>query len=250
VSSETSGNFKDTLLARLNTLHQYEAAAVRKAISGLGTDEAALIEVLATKSNNEIKLIKEEYKKSFGKNLEDDISGDTSGDFKRLLISLVQGNRDESAPTSLANAATDAQALYKAGEGKIGTDESKFNEILATRSFPQLALIYDEYKKISKKTLVQAIDSEFSGWVKDGLIAVVKAAVSRPEYFAERLYLSMKGAGTDDRTLIRVVVSRVEVDIVEIKEAFQKKYGKSLAKFIDEDTSGDYKKLLIKLVGQ
>ena len=34
---------------------------------------------------------------------------------------------------------------------------------------------------------------------------------SRPAYFAERLYHSMKGAGTDDETLIRVVVSRSEV---------------------------------------
>ena len=34
---------------------------------------------------------------------------------------------------------------------------------------------------------------------------------SRPAYFAERLYHSMKGAGTDDETLIRVIVSRSEV---------------------------------------
>ncbi len=33
----------------------------------------------------------------------------------------------------------------------------------------------------------------------------------RPMYFAERLYKSMKGLGTDDSTLIRVIVSRAEV---------------------------------------
>lgn len=34
---------------------------------------------------------------------------------------------------------------------------------------------------------------------------------NRPGYFAEKLYKSMIGAGTDDDTLVRVVVSRSEV---------------------------------------
>jgi len=32
-------------------------------------------------------------------------------------------------------------------------------------------------------------------------------------FFAERLYNSMKGAGTDDSTLIRLIVTRSEVSI-------------------------------------
>ena len=34
---------------------------------------------------------------------------------------------------------------------------------------------------------------------------------SKPAYFAEKLYKSMKGAGTDDDTLIRIIMSRAEV---------------------------------------
>lgn len=39
----------------------------------------------------------------------------------------------------------------------------------------------------------------------------------------------MKGLGTNDRQLIRLVVSRCEVDMVEIKREYQAKYGESLA---------------------
>jgi len=70
----------------------------------------------------------------------------------------------------------------------------------------------------------------------------------RPEYFADRLYKSMKGAGTDDSTLIRVMVSRCEVDMVQIMQAFQRKYGKSLVQFIKDDCSGDYERILVALI--
>ena len=40
---------------------------------------------------------------------------------------------------------------------------------------------------------------------------LVRCVHSRPMYFAEKLYKSMKGLGTDDDTLIRIVVSRCEV---------------------------------------
>ena len=42
---------------------------------------------------------------------------------------------------------------------------------------------------------------------------LVLCARGRPGFFAERLYKSMKGLGTDDSTLIRIVVSRSEVSL-------------------------------------
>lgn len=43
------------------------------------------------------------------------------------------------------------------------------------------------------------------------LSLAVQCALNRPAFFAERLYYSMKGAGTDDSTLVRIVVTRSEV---------------------------------------
>ncbi|NXP77679.1 ANXA7 protein, partial [Ramphastos sulfuratus] len=77
----------------------------------------------------------------------------------------------------------------------------------------------------------------------------VKCALNRPAFFAERLYYAMKGAGTDDSTLIRIIVTRSEIDLVQIKEMFTQMYQKTLAAMISSDTSGDYRRLLLAIVG-
>ena len=64
------------------------------------------------------------------------------------------------------------QALYKAGEKKIGTDESVFNQIIALQSFEQLQQVFWEYSKLSNRSIEQAISSEFSGDIQAGLLTI------------------------------------------------------------------------------
>ena len=67
-----------------------------------------------------------------------------------IIPYLSQGAREEGA-VDMAKATREAQELYQAGEKKWGTDESKFNQILAVRSFPQLRATFDEYVKVRDK---------------------------------------------------------------------------------------------------
>jgi hypothetical protein len=78
----------------------------------------------------------------------------------------------------------------------------------------------------------------------------------------------MKGIGTKDDSLIRCVLSRVEVDMVQIKQHFEATYKQPLGKmivvclrlvpmhvschvsFFQDDLSGDYKRLVLALVGE
>uniref|UniRef100_A0A674MP35 Annexin n=1 Tax=Takifugu rubripes TaxID=31033 RepID=A0A674MP35_TAKRU len=247
--SELSGDFRKLVMALLKTPAEFDAYELNSSIKGAGTDEACLIEILSSRSNAEIKEINRIYKQEYKKTLEDAIKGDTSGHFRRLLISLAQGNRDERENVDIALAKQDAQALYAAGENKLGTDESKFNAILCARSKPHLRAVFQEYQSMCGRDVEKSIGREMSGDLESGMLAVVKCIKNTPGYFAERLYKAMKGAGTKDRTLIRIMVSRSEVDMLDIRKEYVRNYGKSLYTDISGDTSGDYKKLLLKLCG-
>ncbi|XP_070543641.1 uncharacterized protein [Ptychodera flava] len=246
---ETSGNFRTALMALMKRPAEYDASELNKAVKGLGTDEDALIEILCTRTNAEILAAKEEYDRMFKRSLEDDVISDTSGHFRRILVSCIQGNRPESDEVDPQQAKDDAEALYNAGEKKWGTDESTFNMILSSRGYAQLRATFEEYGKISKYDIEQSIKREMSGDLQQSMLAIVRCVRNEHKYFADKLYKTMKGLGTKDDTLIRIVVSRCEVNMVNIKSEFQNAYNKSLGKFIAEDTSGDYKKLLVSLVG-
>ncbi|XP_041671259.1 annexin A4-like [Cheilinus undulatus] len=249
LKSELTGNFEKLVLAMIKTPTHFDASELREAIKGAGTDEACLIEILSSRSNAEINEITRIYKSEYGKTLEDAINSDTSGHFRRLLVSLCQGNRDERETVDMSLAKQDAQKLYAAGENKVGTDESQFNAILCARSRPHLRAVFQEYQHMCGRDIEKSICREMSGNLESGMVAVVKCIKNTPAYFAERLHKAMQGAGTKDTTLIRIMVSRSEVDMLDIRKAYVQTYGKSLYTHISGDTSGDYKKLLLKLCG-
>uniref|UniRef100_A0A672FH98 Annexin n=1 Tax=Salarias fasciatus TaxID=181472 RepID=A0A672FH98_SALFA len=238
LSSELSGNFKSVVLGLLMLAPVYDAYELRNAMKGAGTEEACLIEILASRSNAEVKTICSVYKNEYGKDLESAVCGDTSGMFQRVLVSLLSVSK----PKHTAE-------IYEAGEARWGTDEVKFLTVLCVRNRHHLLRVFDEYQKISGKDIEESIKREMSGSLEDVFLAIVKCLRNKSAFFAERLYKSMKGLGTTDTVLIRTMVSRAEIDMLDIKAQFQKMYGKSLYSFIKGDTSGDYRKILLELCG-
>ena len=78
----------------------------------------------------------------------------------------------------------------------------------------------------------------------------MKCAENRHRYFAELLENAMKGIGTNDNTLIRIIVSRSELDLGTIKKEYRILYNKTLFSAVQSETSGDYKSAMLSLIGE
>ncbi|XP_023139863.2 annexin A6 isoform X1 [Amphiprion ocellaris] len=246
---ELTGKFERLIVSLMRSRAYHDAKEIHDAIKGAGTNERCLIEVLASRNNTQIHEMVAAYKDAYGSDIEEDVIADTSGHFKKMLVVLLQGTRDESGVVDADLVEQDAQDLYAAGEEQWGTDEAKFIMILGNRSVTHLHMVFDAYEKIAEMTIEDSIKNELSGDFERLMLAVVQCIRSVPMFFAKRLYKSMKGLGTADNTLIRIMISRSEIDMLDIRECFRLRYEKSLYNMIKDDTSGDYKRTLLNLCG-
>jgi hypothetical protein len=226
---------------------EYDCDQLRAAMKGLGTNEDTLIEIIASRSAPQLAAIRAKYKEKFNRDLETDVRKETSGTLQKLLISLLQGSRSTNQQPNPNQMAAIAQEIYKAGEAKLGTDESTFNKYFCTLSPMELAVMSQQYHKITGHTILQAIDKEFHGDSKKALRTIVYATLSPSEYFATRVNDAIKGWGTKDHLLIRILITRDEIDMPQIKQYYKQLYGKDMVQAVKSDISGDYQKLMIEL---
>ena len=250
IDSALSHDFKKVVMDLFRSPSERDATYLYRAMKGVGTDEEAVIEILCSRSNVEIMKIKEDYRQLFKEDLEKRVHSETSGNFRKILISLLQCQRSENSVPNDAECRQIAEDLYKAGEGKLGTDEPFFNKVFALSSPPELYSINNYYTQFSNRTLKQAVDKEFSGDAKLALNTILEAIISPADYFAGRIHKSVKGLGTKDKMLIRNVVSREEVDMKEVRESYRNLFGKDMVEDIRSDTSGDYQKILCALASR
>lgn len=90
----------------------------------------------------------------------------------------------------------------------------------------------------------------FKGDVKKVFKAIIYALLSPSEFFAFRINKAMKGFMINNNILIRTLISRDEIDIERIKKYYKQLYNQDLYATINEKIDGDYRNLLLALVGQ
>ncbi|KAK4567226.1 hypothetical protein RGQ29_003154 [Quercus rubra] len=273
---ELSGNLETSVLLWMPDPVERDLQVVKQGLRLETENLQAATEVICSRTPSQIQSFKQQYHSRFGVLLEHDIEMQASGDHKvgvhivlmpcRLLCVDMECDHiylyvtatlywlDDLAPCLARKgcserlnsvrfhityivlvclefdreiAVKDSKALFKAGEKKLGNDEKTFIHIFSERSRAQLAAIifacHDMYGNSLKKNPAR--------------------------YFAKVLLKAMKGLGTDDTTLIRVIVTRTEIDMQYIKAEYLRKYNKTLYDAVHLETSGHYRTFLLSLLG-
>ena len=229
---------------------EYDADLLYKAMKGIGTNDDILIEVISFRSFSRLSKVKEKFKEKYNKDLISEVKSETSGDYRTTLINLLEKERSTNKQPDLDNCVKIAEELYGAGEGKLGTDENVFVKYFTSLSPEELALVGKEYHKKYKKNIVHVIENEIDGDLQKLFKSILYGIISPSEYFARQINGAVKGIGTNDTQLIRSVVSRMDIDMKMIKKYYRKLFGKNMGEDIKGDTSGNYQKLLLALIGE
>ena len=133
------------------------------------------------------------------------------------------------------NAKSDAKRLYKAVKGH-GTDEQTIINILTHRTYEQRNEIAEVFYK--------EFGDYFRPWLYGdigGVSGVIINSLMYPptEILADHLLWAVKGAGTDEQTLIDILVPINAKNLTRVKTLFKQKSDLSLLKYVRSDTDDE-----------
>jgi hypothetical protein len=223
----------------------FAARTVHNAVTGAGTAENAIIDVIVHLSPEQVTALKAVYSQLFNRDLVDRIKNDTSGNFGKVIVNVLNGKHD-----AIGNYDEEASQLWTKGEGKWGTDDDYFVSFFTRHPWEVLQEINVRYAALPQNKhhhdLVGAIKNETSGHYQDILVALVQ---SRAVYWAHRIRHAIAGLGTDDTLLRRAFALNSHEQLREISRVYPEvNPNKTLRSDVADDTSGHYKETFLAII--
>uniref|UniRef100_A0A3B1JTQ3 Annexin n=1 Tax=Astyanax mexicanus TaxID=7994 RepID=A0A3B1JTQ3_ASTMX len=236
-----SGAVQELLLALLMTPAQFDSHRLRHSMEGLGTDEEALLEVLCTRSPEQLRDITIEYKQAYGRYLEKDLISETSKDFTKLVLAILK--KEELNTTGEIDYQVIAQDVKSLKDAIIAkkSDPTPWIQVLTSRNADHLNRVFSRLEDMNGEPVDKTVQSNFSGDLRLGLRILVQTIQNTPLYLAQRLHTSMK-----KNSVVRgILVGRSEEDLLWVRVHFRKLANSSLYSTIEKEFKGDLQLALL-----
>lgn len=243
MKNKLSGHFKELAIHMFLPYYELVAKFLKKGLRGLSTDESIVFETLTLHNQEELRHIEEAFKAEAGKDLPKEIEKNFSGAMRKNLLNLLYTERRKNPSPDPGECEQFANTLIDESEKNWVGNENIFKDIFITRSPEELVLICRFYKQKTGNNILDVIEKKFSSKNKGLLQEILYNTIVPHELFAEKIRSSLKGLGTNETKLNRVLVARAQVDMSDIRELYPQKYGIDLITDIMNDTSGNYQQL-------
>ncbi|CAN1344578.1 Annexin-like protein RJ4 [Linum perenne] len=219
-----------TLFAPEHVSFPDDAEAIRKAIEGWGTDEKALVSILAHRTAAQRKQIKQAYFDRYQEDLIKRLESELSGDFEKAVYRWMLDPEDRDAV--LANVAM-----------RKSLDYHVIVELSSIYSAEELLTVRKAYQARYKKSLEEDLAAHSFAYRYEG--TEINAILAKKE--ADILHEALKNNAANGDEVIRIITTRSKTQLLATFNAHRELYGTSITKaLLNDDKSGDdeFKKLL------
>mmetsp|Transcript_6253 Transcript_6253/g.5586 ORF Transcript_6253/g.5586 Transcript_6253/m.5586 type:complete len:600 (+) Transcript_6253:141-1940(+) len=245
----TGGNtgLSKLLTYRIMSQPERDAAFLRDFSDGMSLDDENFIEIITTRTNEELRYAIDLYKLEYKKDLLDIVKNKTSyKNFREFVLKILECQHDESnKPFDTQTAIQYAQELYEGGIGRtLGIDPEPFLRILSNINYIQFESINNVYKD---QKLVKDISTKLGGSFE----SVVLARISdKYVYLASKIEKALRGFSVDKEVLCRIFGSFSRTECIKIREAYNRSgYNRTLDEALKSTLSkGNFQKALLDLI--
>ncbi|KAG7319514.1 hypothetical protein KOW79_016657 [Hemibagrus wyckioides] len=238
-----SGAVQDLLLGLMMTPARFDAHRLRQSMEGLGTDEEALLEVLCTRSQNQLRHITVAYYEAYSRYLENDLISETSKEFTKLVLAILK--KEEINTPSKIDYELIEQDVKKLRDAIIGkkSNPEPWIQVLTSRNSDHLNRVLSRLEDQKGEAVEKTIQNSFSGDVRMGLRILVNTIQNTPLFLAQRLHTSMKKSSVVNG----IMVARSEEDLLRVRVEFCKLTNLSLYSTIQKEFKGELQLALLAL---
>ena len=227
-----SSNVKELILGLMMTPEDFDANEIYLAMKGLGTEELRLSEIIATRPSRHLTQVRDRYKILYNQTLDKDIIGDTSKCYQKILLATIQGKRSDNPYPNSQKMKEIVEKLKKGEKGKI--PEDTIIQYFSSCSYGEICTICRLYEKTYKESILEVIKNSVDSDAYDFFKIFLQYISDSEIYLYEKLH------NFKEKDFTRILISRNEVNMDEIRDSYKELYNTNLVDDIKEKFEGDY----------